>query len=165
MKQDNKTQFNVLMDKYDRNVEEDRLQQEREKNEAEKFWLDFERMRNEVIRPVMKDIGIMLRERGHGYRISEDESLFDREGQAQEEKITMSIIPSGIESDNISRIALTATARKKIRLYHDIVCLATDSRESGTIAEFWVDEITSDLIEDKIMNVLTKVFEPKEDAD
>ena len=165
MKRDNQAQFTLLMDKFDRMIEKDRLDREREKDETEKFWHKFQKVRAEIIRPVMKDIGNLLRERGHGYRISEDESLFDRDGQAQEEKITMSIIPAGTESDNSSRISLTATAHRKIRLYHDIVCIATESRESGTIAEFWVDEITNDLIEDKIIYILTKIFEPREDTD
>jgi len=161
MKDKNKSLFDELMDKYDRKREEDKLAMAREKTEAEKFWLEFNQLRQEVIKPVMKEIGNMLRERGHSFRISEDESLFDGAGQAQEEKITMSVIPSGLEADNTSRIALTATARRKIRFYHDIICLATDSRESGTIAEFWVTEITPDVIENKIIEVLRKIFEPK----
>ena len=161
MKKKNQMLFDQLMDKYDRKQEEDRLAVEREKSEAEKFWRVFNKLRMEVIKPVMKEIGLLLSERGHSYRISEDESLFDPEGQAQEEKITLSITPAGMESDYTSRISLTATARRKVRFYHDIICMATDSRESGTLAEFWVNEINPDIIEGKIIEVLQKVFEPK----
>ena len=161
MKNKNKALFDQMMDNYDHKREEDRLAIEREKSEVEKFWQEFNKLRMEVIKPVMKEIGSLLSERGHNYRISEDESLFDNEGQAQEEKITMSVIPAGMESDYTSRISLTATARRKIRFYHDIICLATDSRESGTLAEFWVNEIKPDIIESKIVEVLQKVFEPK----
>lgn len=84
-----------MLDQYDqrRRAAEDRERQV--KADDERFLTRFAELRRSVVRPVFEAAGEVLKARGHGFSIVEQEFATGTGGQPTEAGITFIVIPSG----------------------------------------------------------------------
>ena len=154
------------MDKYEQRLEEAKKRQEQIKSEEDVFLSEFTRLRKEVIHPRMEDIGNPLKERGHDYRISEEEESVDLEGRTRDARITMNIFPAGVDRsayrpENTPSISFVATRYKKKIWAHSSNIMPNRGGSAGPRGEFNAEEITSDVVEREVLGVLKEIFDPK----
>lgn len=166
MKKETKSQLDVLMDKYGQRLEEGKKRQEQIKTEEDAFLSEFERLRKEVIRPVMEDIGNQLKARDHDYLISEKEEAVDLEGRTQDAKITMNILPAGVDRsvyrpESTPSVSFIATRYKRKIWVHGSNMMPNRGGSAGSRGEFNAEEINSDVVEKEVFGVLKEIFNPK----
>ena len=166
MKKETKSQVDILMDKYKRRLTEAKKKQEQIKSEEDAFLKGFKRLRKEIIRPVMEDIGNHLKTQGHDYRISEEEESVDSEGRTRDAKITMSIFPAGVEraaytTENTPSVSFFATRYKKKIWAHRSNMMPGRGGRAGGCGEFNSEAMTSDVVEREVLRVLREIFEPE----
>jgi hypothetical protein len=91
------TELRKLLDEYDdkRRTVEHRRQQV--KTDGEAYQRAFAALRAEVIRPVFDAVGVILKARGHDFRISEEEYAAEPAGKTREAAISMQVLPAGLE--------------------------------------------------------------------
>lgn len=166
MNKEAKSQLDGLMDKYEQRLAEAKTKQEQIKLEEGAFLSEFKRLREEVIRTTMEEVGIHLKARGHDYRISEAEESVDAEGRTQDAEITFSIFPTGIDRslyrpENTPSISFTAPRYKKKISVHGSNMLPNRGGSAGPRGEFKAEEIDSALVEREVLGVLEEIFDPK----
>ncbi len=165
MKKENKSQLDVLMDKYEQRLEEAKKRQEQIKSEDDVFLSEFRRLRKEVIYPRMEDIGNQLKARGHDYQISDEEESVDLGGRTRDARITMNIFPAGVDRsayrpENTPSISFIATRYKKNIWVHGSNMMPNRGGSAGSRGEFNAEEITSDMVEGEVLGVLKEIFDP-----
>ena len=133
------------------------------KTEEDTFLFKFQAVREAVIRPAMEEVGKYLKDRGHGYRISEREKSIDHQGRTQDANIEMSIFPDDIKGasyteDSTPSISFIATKYKKIIWGHRSTMMPGRGGSSGSFGEFNPAEIQRDMVEREIFVLLEKVF-------
>jgi len=166
MKKEVKSHLDALMDKYEQRLKEAKNKQEQIKSEEEAFLREFKRLREEVIRTSMEEIGNQLKTRGHDYRILETEESVDGEGKVINAEITMNIFPSGIDRSlytpqNTPSITFTAPRYKKRICVEGSNIMPKREGAAGPRSEFKAEETNSALVEREVLGVLEEIFDPK----
>ena len=100
-----------MLDQYDVRRRADTAREEKTKDDDAQFLERFARLRREVARPVFEAAGAMLVERGHGFRITEEEYAIDATGKVSEAAISFHIVPAGLpapaHADHARSLSLT----------------------------------------------------------
>ena len=166
MNKEAKSRLDGLMDKYEQRLAATKTKQEQIKSEEETFLSEFKRLREEVIRTTMEEVGIHLKARGHDYQISEAEESVDAEGRTQDAEIIFSIFPAGIDRslyrpENTPSISFTAPRYKKKISVHGSNMLPNRGGSAGPRGEFKAEEIDGALVEREVLGVLEEIFDPK----
>jgi len=160
MKEENESHLKSIMEKFEQKLAKSKDAKERQQSEADAFYMEFKRVRTEVIRPAMEDIGNELRARGHTVEISE----VGDERSKRDAKMTMRITIGGLPSS-----AYTAENTVSVSFSHQghttvSIQASTPSQHrsgfAGLRGNYTLSEITSDLVEKKILEVLEQVFSP-----
>jgi hypothetical protein len=86
-----------LLDQYDekRRAVEERRQQV--KKDEDDFLKGFADLRTNVVKPVFEAIGVILKERGHDFEISEEEYAGEPGGKTTEAAVSIRVRPAGME--------------------------------------------------------------------
>jgi len=108
----------------------------------------------------MEDIGNQLKARGHNFEISE----VGDERSKRDAKITMSITIGGVPSsvytpENTVLVSFSHTGHTTISI-HASTPFQHRSGFAGPRGNYAISEITTDLVEKKILEVLEEVFSP-----
>ena len=88
MKDQTKLELEALLDSYRRQLQEAKRKQEQEQYELELYLDDFRDLREKIIRPVMEEMGDILEQHGHDYKIKEQEYSMDKKAFAVEATAT-----------------------------------------------------------------------------
>src|SRR5690242_13944680 len=102
-----------MLDAYDARRTAALARERKVKDDDARFLADFAELRRAVVRPVFEEAGAVLKARGHGFEIEEQEFAADAAGQPSEAGITIRIAPLGAEplrADDHSR-SLSITTR------------------------------------------------------
>ncbi len=164
MKKEPKLKLDALMSKYDQRIAEAQQKRKQGEREEKAFLTEFRRLRTEVIRPVMEDIGNQLRKDNHEFQIFEGEESEYSEGVRQDVYITMNVYPK-----DINRSDFGSTSTPFIRFYADKykerISINGSSMMPGRggsslgYGEFETMKVTIDVVESKILEVLERIFE------
>jgi hypothetical protein len=132
--------------------------------EEDAFLKEFERLQKDTIRPVMEDIGNQLKTRGHEYWISESEESLNSEGRVLDARISMSIFPSGFDNakyraESFPSVSFMAAKYRRKVWIHGSTMMPGRGGHGGSIDEFNAEEITSSVVEEKILEVLKEIFD------
>ena len=73
MNNQTKLELEALLDGYEKKQLEAKLKQDQEQYELEMYLEDFRELREKVIRPVMEEMGDILEQKGHDFKIKENE--------------------------------------------------------------------------------------------
>jgi hypothetical protein len=162
MKKETKSQLESLLDNYQKKQLEAEMKQEQSQYTRELFLDNFKELREKVIRPSMTEIGEILEQKGHKYNIKEQEYSIDRKGFTQEAHIEFNILPEGKEEksyyDNhpsITFIADTGSLKVQVRGSYVMPDIRGESSRIGT---YELSEISSDIVEKEILDILIKAF-------
>jgi hypothetical protein len=155
--------LHTLLDKYDNKQSHAREVEERLRAEQDAFVADFERLADDVMRPAMDAIGILLRERGHDFDISARTERIDRQGRPLDARITMSVFPSGVARErytplNTPQVSFVCDRRaRKVRV-HDVTFMPTGTGRAASRGEWTIDRITPAFAERAIVDFLKEIL-------
>ncbi len=158
MNEEDKSHLESIMNKFEKKLAKSTDAKEQRQSEENVFYSEFKRLRTQVIRPAMEDIGSALKARGHNSEISE----VGDERSKRDAKITMSITIGGVPSsayapENTVSISFSHAGHTTIS-----VQASTPIRNRSGFARsrgnYAVSEITTELVEKRILEVLEEVF-------
>ena len=160
MKEANESQLQTLMQNFEQKLAKSRDAKDRQQSEAEASYLEFKRVRTEVIRPAMDDIGNQLKAKGHTVEIAE----VGDERSKRDAKISLRVTIGGVPSsayipENTALVSFCHTGHTTVSIQ-----ASTPSQHKSDFAgqrgSYTLAEITTDLVEKKILEVLEEVFSP-----
>jgi hypothetical protein len=163
MNRETETALQSLLDKYDSKQSHARELEDRMRAEQDAFVADFERLADEVLRPTMEAIGVVLLDRGHGFDIAARTERVDRQGRPLDARITMSVYPSGVARDrytplNTPQVSFVCDRRaRKIRV-HDVTFMPTGTGRAASRGEWTVDRVTPAFAERAVLDFLKEIL-------
>lgn len=86
-----------LLDQYDDKCRAAERRKQQVITDHDNFLKEFAELRQVVVRPVFEAAGAILKERGHDFRITEEEYAVVPGGKATEAGIAIQIMPAGVE--------------------------------------------------------------------
>jgi hypothetical protein len=148
-----------LLDQYDekRRVVEERRQ--RVKTDEDNFLKGFADLKTNVVRPVFEAIGVILKERGHAFAISEDEYAGEPGGSTTEAAVCIRIMPAGMEKslhDDPQFPSLSFVTRH----YNKTVCIHSSNAvpQSGGPAsprgDYQLAQIDKDFVQAELLKLI-----------
>ncbi len=160
MKKENESRLESIMKTFEQKLANSKDAHERRQTEADAFEKEFKRVRTEVIRPTMEEMGTQLNARGHNSEISE----VGDERSKRDAKITMSVTIDGVPKsayapENTVLISFAQTGHSTISI-HANAPIRNRSGFAGSRGHYAASEITTDLVEKKLLEVLAEVFSP-----
>lgn len=160
MKEENESHLHSIMQKFEQKLAKSKDAKDRQQTEADAFYLEFKRVRIEVIRPAMEDIGNKLKAMGHNVEIAE----IGDERSKRDAKITLRVMMGGVPSsayipENTALVSFCHTGHTTVSIQ-----ASTPSQHrsdfAGPRGNYALSEITTDLVEKKILEVLEEIFSP-----
>ena len=165
MKEAYRRELDDLMKARNQRSEESRKQLDAARSQKEIFLGKFDKLAQDVIRPIMEDMGQCLREHDNNFRIEEtSKQMIDQIGlEKAHPNIEMTIIPKGTPPDqykppNIPHISFNANEyTEKIQIIGGNIKPGGGGK-AGPRGEFDIAEITSGVVEEEIMKLLREIF-------
>jgi DNA gyrase/topoisomerase IV subunit A len=162
MKNQTKLELEAILDGYEKKQLEERLRQDQEQYELETYIEDFKELREKVIRPVMEDMGDILEQKGHDFKIKEKEYSMDKKAFATEARIEFKIFPrSNAEefyAENHPSVMFSSDVTSRNIKVHGSYVMPGRRGERELIRTYAISEITSDNVEKEILDILIKAF-------
>jgi len=163
MEEDTKSKLSSLMAKHQKKAQENEQIQEKYQAENNLFIESFKRLKKDVIRPVMEEMGNAIKKEGHTFLIIEQEKTVDDKGKTEDEKIAMCFMPqkNGIAAASRDRnpsISFIASDYKRKIWIHASDMTPSKGGMAGSIGEYSLEEINRELVEHKILEVFQRVF-------
>jgi len=160
MKKEDESHLESILKTFEQKLAKSKDAKEQRQSEEDVFYMEFKRIRTQVIRPAMEDIGNQLTARGHTSEISE----VGDERSKRDAKITMSIMIGGVPSsacvpENTVSVSFSHTGHMTISI-HASTPMQNRRGFEGQRGNYAGSEITTDLVEKKILAVLEEVFSP-----
>lgn len=145
---------------------ETKKQAERQKSEREQreeaFVQSFYAIRESVIRPTFDTVGEYVKAKGYKYQIENNEESSDRDGRYQPPSISIRFLVG--ENDRHYRAheyphlsVICEKGAAKLR-FHESTMSPGRGGHAGGAGDTTPSEITPDLINQKLLNVLREVF-------
>lgn len=158
MKEANDSQLQTLMQNFEQKLAKSRDAKDRQQSEEDAFYLEFKRVRAEIIRPAMDDIGNQLKAKGHTVDIAE----VGDERSKRDSKITLRVAIGGMPSsayipENTAMVSFCHAGHTSVSIQASTPS-QHKSEFSGSRGIHGLAEITTDLVERKILEVLEEVF-------
>ena len=160
MKKEDESRLESILKTFEQKLAKSKDAKDQRQSEEDVFYMEFKRIRTQVIRPAMEDIGNQLKARGHNSDISE----VGDERSKRDAKITMSITIGGVPSsayapENTVSVSFSHTGHTTIS-FHASTPMQNKRGFTGLRGNFAASEITTDVVEKKILDVLEEVFSP-----
>ena len=160
MKKEDESRLESILKTFEQKLAKSKDAKDQRQSEEDVFYMEFKRIRTQVIRPAMEDIGNQLKARGHNSDISE----VGDERSKRDAKITMSITMGGVPSsayapENTVSVSFSHTGHTTIS-FHASTPMQNKRGFTGLRGNFAASEITTDMVEKKILEVLEEVFSP-----
>lgn len=161
MTKEDKSHLESIMKSFEQKLAKSKDSKERRQFEEDAFFIEFKRVRTEVIRPAMEEIASQLRASGHNCDISE----VGEERSKRDAKVTMSITIGGVPTsayapENTVSVSFSHTGHQAISMHAN-----TPIKNRNGFAElrgsYAASEITTDVVQKRILEVLEEVFSPK----
>lgn len=163
MKEENKSHLESIMKKFEQKLARSTDAKERRQSEEDAFHSEFKRIRTQIIRPAMEEVGNELKTMGHNCEISE----VGDERSKRDAKITMSITLGGVPTsayapENTVSVAFSHTGCNSISIHASTPMRNMRHRSgfAGPRGSHAAPEITTDLVQKTIIEVLEEVFSP-----
>jgi hypothetical protein len=155
----NKLELDQLMTSYGAGLEDFSVKKKTENEQKEIFLKDFEKLKHDVIWPVIVDVGNQLNQYGHDYHVSEDTESFDATAKYYPSNITLNIYPATAERilyqpENTPYISFAADPyARKVSIMVSTV-MPNRSGLIGSHGSFDLAQLTAEFAESEIVNVI-----------
>ncbi len=158
-----KLELDALLDNYEIRKKKQQEEYRIQKREEDRFLKRFLLVREQVIKPAMQEIGELLKKRGKNNRIVEEDESVDTKGKLKEARISMFFLmrqqKQGHRLNQYPLVAFIATKSKKRVWVHERTIGPDRGGHSGNAGEYSLEQISMDLVQQKIMKVLRELFE------
>jgi len=152
-----KGQFDKLFDRYDKRFSAMQKNKQQEKDEEQDFFEYFENKITTVIYPCMEQIGKMLQERSHQYKIKQYHTIDNEEAS-----ITLIICPKGnrLEERFSIQLEVFPYISFSTRMYEKkvIINLQTFEGSGRYNAECDITELTEQVVTTHILDGLKEIL-------
>lgn len=168
MNQETRCQLNPLVMEGVQNTEKTKERKDQSKFEKSYFLDEFERLRKDVIRPVMEDIGNHLQSQGHDYCIYEHEELEHPGGFLRHGGITIKIFPVGVRYASYQDYGFGNTPSASFfadssAMMIWVYCCNKVPGENGNsgiiIKRYECNQIGKNLVKEEIIEVLKEIID------
>ena len=158
MKEENKSHLESIMKKFEQKLARSADAKERRQSEEDASHIEFKRIRTQIIRPAIEELSNELKTMGHNCEISE----VGDERSKRDAKITMSITLGGVTTsayapENTVSISFSHTGHTTISI-NASTPIPNRSGFAGLRRIHAASEITTDLVQKRIIEVLEAVF-------
>jgi hypothetical protein len=153
-----------LLDRYDekRRVVEERRRQV--KADEDNFLKGFADLRTNVVRPVFEAVGVILKERGHDFSISEDEYAGEPGGKTTEASVSIRVMPAGLEksTDDDAQFPSLSFAT---RHYNKTVCIRSSNAVPQSVGptsprgDYPLAQIDGDLVKVELLKLIAGIVD------
>lgn len=154
--------LNSALDKYDQKQNEIKKSNEKKKTEHEIYLDNFKQKCKDVIRPTMEEIGNIIKERGHQFKIKQNDESIDRDRKTTAARIELEIYPEGKQPDYINlsfpHISFIAGTYDNKTYDHISTMMPGRGGSTGKRNEYELSEITKEVVQEKIINLITECF-------
>lgn len=155
-----------MLSKYDnvQNKAKEVAQIQQSKRQA--FVDDFEIFANSVIKPMMTEIGNIIKEKGHDYKVSFDKEYANDKGNVIDSRITMNIFPNGKgrgDHQNISAHILFYADKysEKIGIHENNIVPFSSGTSCKKSGDFTIQSLTPQIIEKEIIDSIGNILKIK----
>lgn len=159
MLEQSKNEIEKLMNLFRDDVAGLNTKKEAEKASLAKFGTEFEKLKKEIVWPVIVEVGNYLTEYGHDFHISEEKEYTDSTATYHPASITFNIYPSTIspefkKPDSAPYISFVANPyAKKVGITVSTM-MPGEGGIVGTHGEYEFSGLTKDFVEKEIILVL-----------
>jgi len=154
--------LNSVLDKYEEKQTNSKNEKEKRKTEHELYLEKFRKIADEIIKPVMQEIGSVLQSKGHEYKISQIEEAKEKSGRPIHERIKMEIYPEGeppnyINLDFPILSFVVDTCVNEVST-HVSTMMPNHGGYSKEKSKYKLSEITKEVVEEEIVSLITTSF-------
>jgi hypothetical protein len=164
MKEKSKKTLEAVFSKYEEKLatfsKADQIQQKKE----DEYISAYRKIQNEVIRPTLDEIGDMLKEHGHDYKISEKDETNSTGVLAARIEIRLSFFPVGFDKSSFGEtntpfisFAGAVSFGGEVRI-HSSNMLPGGGGSSGPKSKFNLSEINVEIIEAEAVSFIEEVL-------
>jgi len=161
MKAEDESRLESIMDAFEQKLARSKDDKVRRQSEQEAFFVEFDRVKTEVIRPVLDDIVTHLKARGHTCEIFDVGDERSKTNAKVTLRITIRGMPtSAYTAENTVSISFLRGSQTTISFVAEIPDRKRkefpDLRGTYTLSE-----LSADIVQQKVLEVLEEVFAPK----
>jgi hypothetical protein len=148
-----KSEIDTLFNGYEARKAEQQKKSQAQKQKEDRFLKEFYSIREKVVKPAMEEIGEMLKARGQNCSIQEYNESIDHEGKTKDAQIGIYfLLPKE------QHVSFIATRYKEKVWVHESTIGPTRGGHSGNAGEYPLEQITTELVQRKVMKVLKELF-------
>ncbi len=159
----NRQQLDEIMARYNQDMEGIKAQKNSELVSQNEFAKKFEQIKKNVIWPAFVDVGNQLNNYGHDYHVSEEDEYVDATAHYTPSNITLNIFPSFLghtshHLDSSPYISFVSNKYAKKVVIMVSTMMPGAGGVIGTNGEHDISDITTDFVEQRIIDVLQKTL-------
>lgn len=154
-----KNELEQLMNLYKNDTEGLEAKRIREKDDQDQYNQDFEKLKKEIIWPVIVEVGNYLTKYGHDYHITEEKEFVDSTATYHPALIVFNIYPSTISEqfkkpESAPSISFVANPyQKKVGILVSTM-MPGEGGCIGSHGDFDLTQFSQEMVEKEITNVL-----------
>lgn len=151
-----------MLDEYDAARRAVEQSQQQARADDVQFLQRFTELRRDVVRPVFEAGGGLMKARGHGFTISEEDYAVDASGKCTEAGIALHIVPEGMAQpsqadDPLWSLCITT------RHYNRSVSIiggkaAVPGGLAGSRGAYDLSQLNTELVEGELLKVAAEIF-------
>lgn len=159
MLSENKKELDSLMHRYSEDLTGLKAQKEQVKAAQDASATAFEKLKHEVIWPIIIDVGNQLNQYGHDYHVDEAEEYVDATAHFQPANITLNIYPARLDRSNYKPECTPYISFVENRYAQKVGIVVSTMMPSeggviGSHGEYTLDQLTAEFVEKEIIEVL-----------
>jgi len=151
-----------LLDQYDEKRSAVAARMRQVKADEIAFLDEFANLRRTVVRPVFEAVGAALKARGHDFSISEDEYAFEQGGDTTEAKISIRILPAGLDGaaprpDQSPSLAFATRYYNRVVEIHGGPLVSRADGSAGPRGEYQLTQVTTELVRNELLKLVAEI--------
>jgi hypothetical protein len=161
MNAEDKARLDAIMSSFEQKLAKSKDARSQRQSEEDAGYAEFKRVQRDVIRPAMEDMANELKARGHDSQISE---VGDERSQ-RDVRITMTFTIGGVSAtafspENTVSVSFSRTGSTTVTI-QATTPIKNRSDLAGQRGNYAASDITTDIVQKKILEVLQEVFTPR----
>ena len=158
MNAEDKSHLDAIMSSFEQKLAKSEDARMQRQSEEDAGYAEFKRVQTDVIRPAMEDMANELKARGHESQISE----VGDERSKRDVRITMAITIAGVPAaasspENTASVSFSRMGATTVSI-QATTSIKSRSLLAGQRGNYGASEITTGMVQKKILEVLEEVF-------
>lgn len=166
MNNENKKTLENILTEYENIQRQNKEKNDEMQRRFDSFINEFESFANSTIKPVMIELGNVLKARGHDYKVTFDKDYKDVKGRIIDSRITMDIFPNGEGRGNTyvdtpAHILFSADKfKEKVVLHENNIVPGTHGGGTAGLKDkiYSINDLTRQIIEQEIIESVGNIL-------